>query len=133
MLFEGTRQELAARVPQHLMIKVDRRDEALPILERAGFAVDSRHAHLTIHNATTETAREAYRVLVTNGIGVHHLSIKLATLERQFHQLLSTIKVWSECEMMHALVSTEIVKLKPTSTAWFSIVFPLLLFVAGAD
>jgi hypothetical protein len=39
-------------------------------------------------------AREANRILVTNGIGVYHISIELATLERQFQKVLSTIKVW---------------------------------------
>lgn len=63
-------------------------------LERAGFIVDSRQEHLMIHNATMETAREANRILVANGIGVHHLSIELATLERQFEKVLATVKVW---------------------------------------
>jgi ABC-2 type transport system ATP-binding protein len=94
MLFEGTRQELSVRIPQHLLIKVDRRGDALAILERAGFKVDGRQEHLTIHSATAEMAREANRILVTNGIGVYHVSIELATLERQFQKVLSTIKVW---------------------------------------
>jgi ABC-type multidrug transport system ATPase subunit len=94
LLFEGTRQELSTRIPQQLLIKVDRRDDALAALQDAGFAVDSRHEHLTIHSATAETAQEANRVLVMNGIGVHHLSIELATLERQFEKVLATVKVW---------------------------------------
>jgi ABC-type multidrug transport system ATPase subunit len=94
LLFEGTREELAKRVPQQLLIKVDRRDDALAALQNAGFTVDSRQEHLTIHSATAETAREANRVLVRNGVGVHHLSIELATLERQFAKVLATTKVW---------------------------------------
>jgi len=94
LLFEGTREELAKRVPQQLLIKVDRRDDALIALQNAGFTVDSREEHLTIHSATAETAREANRVLVSNGVGVHHLSIELATLERQFAKVLATTKVW---------------------------------------
>jgi ABC-2 type transport system ATP-binding protein len=94
LLFEGTREQLSARIPQHLLIKVDRREDALATLEAAGFAVDSRQEHLRIDNATADMAREANRVLVTKGIGVHHLSIELATLERQFDQVLSTVKVW---------------------------------------
>jgi lantibiotic transport system ATP-binding protein len=94
LLFEGTREELAKRVPQQLLIKVDRRDDALAALQNAGFTVDSRQEHLTIHSATAETAREANRVLVMNGVGVHHLSIELATLERQFAKVLATTKVW---------------------------------------
>jgi ABC-type multidrug transport system ATPase subunit len=94
MLFEGTRRQLSTRIPQQLLIKVDRRDEALAALEGAGFTVDSRQEHLTIHSATVETAREANRVLVVNGIAVHHLSIELATLERQFEKVLATVKVW---------------------------------------
>jgi ABC-2 type transport system ATP-binding protein len=94
MLFEGTRQQLSVRIPQQLLIKVDRRGEALATLEGAGFTVDSRQEHLMIHSATTETAREVNRILVTNGIGVHHLSIELATLERQFEKVLATVKVW---------------------------------------
>jgi len=33
MLFEGTRQKLSTRIPQHLLIKVDRRDDALAALD----------------------------------------------------------------------------------------------------
>ena len=94
LLFEGTRQALSARIPQHLLIKVDRRDHAESTLQEAGFEVDARQEHLVIRNATAETAREANRVLVGNGVGVHHLSIELATLERQFEQVLATVKVW---------------------------------------
>jgi lantibiotic transport system ATP-binding protein len=94
LLFEGTREELARRVPQQLLIKVDNRDQALAALESAGFTIDSRNEHLMIHSATAETAREANRVLVLNGVGVHHLSIELATLERQFAKVLATTKVW---------------------------------------
>jgi lantibiotic transport system ATP-binding protein len=92
MLFEGTRQQLSTRIPQQLLIKVDLRQDALRVLECAGFTVDSRQEHLTIHSATAEMAREANRVLVTNGIGVHHLSIEMATLERQFEKVLETVK-----------------------------------------
>jgi lantibiotic transport system ATP-binding protein len=94
MLFEGTRQQLSVRIPQQLLIKVDRRVDALATLESAGFAVDSSQEHLIIHSATAETAREANRFLVTNGIGVHHLSIELVTLERQFEKVLATVNVW---------------------------------------
>jgi lantibiotic transport system ATP-binding protein len=94
LLFEGTRQELSERVPQHLLIKVDRRDQALLTLQAAGFTVDAREEHLTIHNATADTAREANRALVTDGVGVHHLSIEMATLERQFAKVLETVKPW---------------------------------------
>lgn len=94
LLFEGTRQQLSVRIPQHLLIKVDRRREALAVLEDAGFIVDSRQEHLMIHSATAETAQEVNRVLVMNGIGVYHLSIELATLERQFEQVLDTVKDW---------------------------------------
>ena len=94
LLFEGTREELALRVPQQLLIKTDRRDDALAALENAGFTVDSRQEHLLIHSATADMAREANRILVTNGVGVHHLSIELATLERQFAKVLATTKVW---------------------------------------
>ena len=94
LLFEGTREELSARIPRHLLIEVDRRDAALAALQDAGFTVDARHEYLMIHSATSETAREANRVLVMNGVGVHHLSIELATLERQFEKVLATVKVW---------------------------------------
>jgi ABC-type multidrug transport system ATPase subunit len=94
LLFEGTRQELSVRVPQDLVIMVDRRDDALATLQDAGFAVDSRQGPLVIHSATGDTAREANRALVMNGVGVYHLSIELATLERQFEKVLATTKVW---------------------------------------
>ena len=94
LLFEGTRQALSDRIPQHLLIKVDRREQAESALHSAGFDVDARREHLVIHNATAETAREANRLLVGSGVGVHHLSIELATLERQFEQVLATVKVW---------------------------------------
>jgi hypothetical protein len=94
MLFEGTRQQLSMRIPQRLLIKVDRRQDAVMTLVDAGFTVDSRQEQLTIPNASTEMAREANRVLVSKGIGVHHLSIEMATLERQFRKVLTTVKVW---------------------------------------
>ena len=80
--------------PSNLLIKVDRRDDALAALQNAGFTVDSRQEHLTIHSATAEIAREANRILVMQGVGVYHLSIELATLERQFAKVLATTKVW---------------------------------------
>jgi ABC-2 type transport system ATP-binding protein len=95
LLFEGTRKELAGLVPQQLLIKVDQRDEALAVLEKAGFTVDSRQGHLIIHSATTEMARDANRILVLSKVGVYHLSIEQATLERQVSQVLATIKVWN--------------------------------------
>jgi ABC-type multidrug transport system ATPase subunit len=94
LLFEGTRHELSARIPQQLSIKVDRRDEALAILEAAGFTVDSRQEHLVVHNATVDTARDINRLLVISGVGVHHLSVEVATLERQFAKVLETVKAW---------------------------------------
>jgi hypothetical protein len=45
-----------------------------------------------IHGATRETAREVNRLLVENGIGVHHLAIELATLESLFKTVTRTAK-----------------------------------------
>ena len=81
------------RVPQQLLIKVDRRKEALKTLVDAGFAVDSRHEHLTIHGASSAIARDANRVLVSKGIGVHHLSTEMATLNPVVKHSLSGIRV----------------------------------------
>ncbi len=84
LLFQGTRQELSARVPQELRIQVDRRREALGLLASHGYTVDERGEHLVIYGATREIAREVNRLLVESDIGVHHLTIELATLEQLF-------------------------------------------------
>jgi ABC-2 type transport system ATP-binding protein len=84
LLFEGPVEELFGRIPQRLVIKVDRKDEALRALAGGGFTADANEDHLVIHGASAETAREANRVLVMQGVGVHHLSIELATLEQLF-------------------------------------------------
>ena len=94
LLFQGTREQLSARVPQELVIKVDRWDDALRILAAGGFAVDSRREHLVIQAATIEMAREVTRLLVANGIGVHHLALDTATLEALFVKVTSTVKAW---------------------------------------
>ena len=39
-------------------------------------------------------AREVNRLLVTNGIGVHHLALDTATLEGLFVKVTKTVKAW---------------------------------------
>jgi len=92
LVFEGTREELAARIPQELVIEVDRREDALGVLATGGHAVDSRRDHFVIRGATNETAREVNRLLVEKGIGVHHLAIRLATLESLFVKMTGSLK-----------------------------------------
>jgi ABC-2 type transport system ATP-binding protein len=87
LLFQGTRRELAERAPQKLIVEVDRREEALRVLESSGHTVDARREHFVIRGATQETAREVNRLLVENGVGVHHLSVELATLEALFAKI----------------------------------------------
>ena len=94
LLFQGPRERLSERVPQDLVIKVDRREEALKILESGGFTVDSRREQLIIHGGTSEMARAVNRLLVTNGIGVHHLGLDSATLEALFVKVTTTVKAW---------------------------------------
>lgn len=95
LLFQGTRQELPARVPQELRIQVDRHGEALKVLASSGHAVDSRRNHLVIYGATRETAREVNRLLVENRIGVHHLAIELASLEQLFVEVTGEVRAGS--------------------------------------
>jgi ABC-type multidrug transport system ATPase subunit len=95
LVFQGSRQELSARVPQELHIQVDRRGEALEVLSSSGYAVDSRREHLVIHGATPATAREVNRLLVEHGLGVHHLTIELATLEELFVEVTGAVKAGS--------------------------------------
>jgi hypothetical protein len=92
LVFQGTRQELAERIPQQLIVEVDRREEALRLLEASGHAVDARREPFVIRGATLETAREVNRLLVQKGIGVHRLAIELATLESLFRKLTSSLK-----------------------------------------
>jgi ABC-2 type transport system ATP-binding protein len=92
LVFQGTRQELAEQIPQQLVIEVDRRDEALRVLEGSGHAVDPRRERFVIRGATLETARDVNRLLVENGIGVHRLAIELATLESLFRKLTGSLK-----------------------------------------
>jgi lantibiotic transport system ATP-binding protein len=94
LLFQGTRQELSVRVPQELVIRVDRHDEALRVLTAGGHKVDSRREHFVIHGATHETARQVNRILVESGVGVYHLAIELATLEALFKKVTRTVKAW---------------------------------------
>ncbi len=82
--FQGTRAELSERIPQELVIRVDRREEALRVLSAGGMAVEARRGHFVIHGATQETAREVNRLLVEHGVGVHHLAVELATLQSLF-------------------------------------------------
>lgn len=94
LLFQGLRDELTGRVPQELVIKVDRWEDAIRILTDGGFVVDSRREHLAIMGATSETAREVNRLLVTNGIGVHHLVLDSETLEALFVKVTTRVKAW---------------------------------------
>ena len=84
LLFQGTREELAAYVPQELVIQVDRWDEARRLLASRGHKVELRRDDLVIRGATRDTAQELNRLLVEHGIGVHRLAIELATLEALF-------------------------------------------------
>jgi ABC-2 type transport system ATP-binding protein len=95
LLFQGPREELSERVPQELVIKVDRWQEASKILACGGFTVDFRREHLVIRGATSEMAREVNRLLVTNEIGVHHLALDSATLEALFVKVTTTVKAWN--------------------------------------
>jgi ABC-2 type transport system ATP-binding protein len=92
LVSQGTRQELSSRMPQELVIEVDRRDDALDVLASSGHSVDSRREHFVIKGATNETAREVNRLLVEKGIGVHHLAIRLSTLEALFVKLTGSLK-----------------------------------------
>jgi ABC-type multidrug transport system ATPase subunit len=92
LLFQGTRAELSARAPQELVIQVDRREEAMRVLASSGHEVDGRREGLVIHGATQETARTLNRLLVENGVGVHHLAVELATLEALFQKVTRTAR-----------------------------------------
>ena len=94
LLFQGPREALSERVPQQLTIKVDRWEEALQVLEAGNFTVDTRRELLVIQGATSEMAREVNRLLVTHGIGVHHLALDSATLEALFLKVTTTVKAW---------------------------------------
>ena len=93
LLFQGTRAELAERMPRELVVKVDRTQDALRALS-GSFAVKAVGDKLVVQGATEEVAREVNRVLVQEGIGVHHLAIELATLEALFVRITSTVKAW---------------------------------------
>jgi len=92
LVFQGTRQELSERIPQQLVIEVDRREEAARVLAESGHTVDSQRERFLIRGATEEMAREVNRLLVKNGIGVHRLAIELATLESLFVKMTGALK-----------------------------------------
>jgi ABC-type multidrug transport system ATPase subunit len=94
LLFQGPRELLSERVPQALLIKVDRRDDAVRVLESAGFSVDASREYLAIHGATSAMASEVNQLRVANGIGVHHLALDSATLEALFVKVTTTVKAW---------------------------------------
>jgi lantibiotic transport system ATP-binding protein len=95
LLFQGTRQELSERVPQELVIRADRRDEALRILRASGHTVQARGDDLVIYGAGAEAAREVNRLLVESGVGVHHLAIEMATLQSLFVKVTGAVNAWS--------------------------------------
>jgi ABC-2 type transport system ATP-binding protein len=92
LLFQGTRAELAARVPQELVIQVDRWEEARRILTSSRHAVELRKDEFVIREATRQTAHEVNRLLVESGVGVHRLAIELATLEDLFVEVTGAAK-----------------------------------------
>ena len=51
LLFQGPREQLSARVPQELVIKVDRREDALKVLAAGNFTVYSSREYLAIQAA----------------------------------------------------------------------------------
>jgi ABC-type multidrug transport system ATPase subunit len=95
LLFQGTRHELSTRVPQELRFRVDSHRDALRILAANGYEVNARKEYLVISGATPDAARKVNRLLVENNIGVHHLSIELATLEQLFVEVTGAGKVGS--------------------------------------
>jgi lantibiotic transport system ATP-binding protein len=94
LLFQGPRERLSERVPQALLIKVDRRDDAVRVLESAGFSVDASKEYLAIHGATSAMASEVNQLLVANRIGVYHLALDSASLEALFVKVTTTVKAW---------------------------------------
>jgi lantibiotic transport system ATP-binding protein len=94
LLFQGPRELLSERVPQALLIKVDRRDDAVRVLESAGFSVDASREYLAIHGATSAMASEVNQLLVASGIGVYHLALDSASLEALFVKVTTTVKAW---------------------------------------
>lgn len=94
LLFQGPREQLTERVPQELVIGVDRPDDAFQLLVSAGFAVDRKQDCLAIVGATSEMAREVNRLLVTNGFGVDRLVLDSVTLEALFVKVTTTVKAW---------------------------------------
>ncbi len=95
LLFQGPRAQLSTRVPQDLVIKVDRWDDAVKVLTSSHYTVDSSREHLVIPGATSEMARAVNSLLVTKGIGVHHLALDSATLEALFVKVTTTVKAWT--------------------------------------
>ncbi len=95
LLFQGTREELAAFVPQELVIQVDRWDDARRVLAASGHSVDLRRDDFVIRGGSRETAWQLNRLLVENGIGVHRLAIELASLEALFVKVTGSGKVGS--------------------------------------
>jgi ABC-type multidrug transport system ATPase subunit len=94
LLFQGPREQLSERVPQALVIKVDRWDEAVRVLESAGFRVNSSKDSLLIRGATSEMAREVNQLLVAHGIGVYHVALDSASLEALVVKITTTVKAW---------------------------------------
>jgi ABC-2 type transport system ATP-binding protein len=94
LLFQGPREQLSERVPQELVIGVNRPDDAFELLASAGFAVDRKSDHLAIRGATSEMAHEVNRLLVTNDIRVDRLVLDSVTLEELFIKVTNTVKAW---------------------------------------
>jgi ABC-2 type transport system ATP-binding protein len=96
LLFQGSMEQLAERVPQSLVIKVDQWDRACALLAERGFTPDTGKEHLVIYGATTEMASEVNQILVENSIAVHHLALDSVTLEALFVKVTTTVRPGEE-------------------------------------
>ena len=85
LLFQGTPRELQAQLEDHVTLGVDRSDDAVQMLSRAGWAVHQNgtgHLHVAVNGRSDVTLINAQ--LVRAGLNVYHLEMQRPTLENVF-------------------------------------------------
>jgi len=91
LVFEGTRDQLRQRTEPALVIRVDRIDRAMRILNAAGFAAGSRDNYVRVRGVLNPG--DVNRMLVEAGITVSHLAFERTSLEDEFLALTRPAEV----------------------------------------
>jgi ABC-2 type transport system ATP-binding protein len=89
LLYQGSLAELQAQRQESLSLEVDRTEEAVRVLQQAGWTaeVSNDPFRLSVPAARLTEAAQINRLLVESGLQVSHLSLQQSTLEEIFFKL----------------------------------------------